>query len=193
MLIDCPQLKEPAVPHRHDHPAPRRVDGAKELANAGGAVIAFRGATVGVDRWQRLTRQANDAFAASQHDSAAGLYGEALAEAEALLRHAGAGRGPSRAAAIFVISHHNLAELALARGRRNQATHHYREAFDGLLAIAGSPSAPNALRQACATQLQPAIIALATHLQFCGCPASEIAGHIARARDVVLRPRGAEC
>ncbi|MFC6758834.1 hypothetical protein ACFQFQ_03835 [Sulfitobacter porphyrae] len=92
-----------------------------------------------------------------------------------------------------MISHHNLAELALAMGRQGDATDHYRSAFDGLLALAGKQSAPQGLRQSCAAHLQAATVALAHHLQFCGAPARTIAKEITRARNTVLGPRGRPC
>lgn len=136
-------------------------------------------------RWKLLTQQANAAFARGERDSACATYRRALGVAEALLDQAERGDGLSHAPALLTVSHHNIAEVALSEGLGPVALQHFRAAFERLLRTAGCVAAPSALRQSCASNLQPALIALATHLQTSGASARLIARDIRRARDVV--------
>lgn len=132
--------------------------------------------------WQRLTKAANGLYQSGDGRRAYEEYRRALREAERLLSLAGRGTGPTEAAMALLISHHNLAELALDMGQPDLATQHYQEAFDTLLTLAGLCSTPAALRQSCAANLKEATIALATHLQACGAPVSAITDTIRKAR-----------
>lgn len=75
------------------------------------------------DRWKALTQQANAAYANRENGAADDLYRSALAEAELLLCSAENGAGTVQAPALLVISHHNLAQFALRRGRPSGQRH----------------------------------------------------------------------
>lgn len=134
--------------------------------------------------WQELTRTANIAYQAGDTRSAATGYQRALGEAERLLAAAERDAGPPDAAVSLVISHHNMAEMALDAGQPDLAMQHYQAPFDRLLSVARLSSAPTALRQSCAANLKEATIALATHLQKCGAPISVISDTIKKAQFV---------
>ncbi|MCG8563040.1 MAG: hypothetical protein MI824_24850 [Hyphomicrobiales bacterium] len=147
----------------------------------------------GDDRWIELTQQANAAYTNQQGEAVDDLYQSALEEADKLLRSAEKGSGPAQAPAILVISHHNLAELALKRGQTDRATAHYQGAFDRLVTLAGNMSAPLELREACMSHLRIALVALVAHLLTCGAPSSKLAREIERARNAVHAARGRPC
>lgn len=134
--------------------------------------------------WRELTHAANIAYQAGDIRSAAAGYQDALREAERLLTAAELDSGPPDAAVSLVISHHNMAEVALDDGLPDLAMHHYQAPFDRLLSVARLSSAPTALRQSCAANLKEATIALATHLQKCGAPVSVISDTIKKAQCV---------
>lgn len=137
------------------------------------------------ERWGALTKAANDAFARREFSDACQIYRSALGIAEDLLERAERNNGPMHAPALLVVTHHNIAEVLLAEGRGAMAIEHHRAAFERLLKVVAAKSAPDALRQSCASHLQPALIALATLLQTSGAPAHVIARDIRRARCVV--------
>ena len=145
------------------------------------------------DRWKALTRQANVAYANPEGEAADDLYRSALAEAELLLCDAENGAGIAQAPALLVISHHNLAQLALKRGQAERATAHYRGAFYRLLALAGNTSAPLGLREACVPHLKVALVALASGLGTCGALSGKLRRDMARARDAMHAARGRPC
>ena len=134
--------------------------------------------------WQDLTRTANAGYDDGDDHGALQGYNAALEEAERLLSVAGGIDTPCNAAVLLVISHHNLAELALANGQAKLALHHYQTPFDRLVSLARLPCTPAALRQSCGASLKEATIILAAHLQTYGAPASIIADTINRAKFV---------
>lgn len=142
------------------------------------------------ERWQGLTRAANGAYQTGDSHGAAEGYRCALQEAERLLAAAERGAGPSEAATILVISHHNMAEMALDAGQPDLAMQHYQIPFDRLLTVARLSSAPTALRQSCVINLKEATIALATHLQKCGAPISAINETIKKAQFITATSTG---
>ena len=134
--------------------------------------------------WQDLTRTANAAYHDGDIHNASQGYNAALGEAERLLAVSEEIDTPCNAAVLLVISHHNLAELALAQGHSKRALHHFHIPFECLLSLASLPSTPPVLRHSCTASLKEATIALATHLQTCGAPAPIIADTINRAKCV---------
>lgn len=140
------------------------------------------------ERWKALTRTANAAFERGEVAATTEGYRSALRIAEDLLDRAEQACGPAHAPALLVVTHHNIAEAALAQGRGATALDHYRSAFERLLRSAASTAAPVALRQSCASHLQPALVALATHLRSTGAPTDVIARDIRRARRIVVGP-----
>lgn len=135
--------------------------------------------------WRRLTRQANASLQAGDVAAARRDYDAALAEAALLFGFAGRSAVVVPVAAIWVISCHNLAELARHMGNGDQAEIHYRAAFDRLLQSARDVSAPLGLRMDCASNLKQATIALTGFLQANGTPVPAIADTITRARIAV--------
>lgn len=138
-------------------------------------------------RWQKLTRAANAAFGSGENRIARKDYTAALLEAERLLQIAEQEATASNAATILVISHHNLAELAIEADQPDVATHHFQAPFDRLLNLARNSSTPSKLRQSCIANLKEATIGLATHLQTKGAPITLIADTIKKAQCVARR------
>ncbi|MEP3298262.1 MAG: hypothetical protein ABJO27_17585 [Pseudoruegeria sp.] len=134
--------------------------------------------------WQKLTHAANSAFYSGERQPAQKAYAAALIEAERLLVIAENAANPGNAATILVISHHNLAELAVDAGQTEIATHHFQAPFDRLLSLARKSSTPSQLRQSCITNLKEATIGLVTHLQTKGAPITLIADTIKKAKCV---------
>ncbi|KMW58762.1 hypothetical protein AIOL_003742 [Candidatus Rhodobacter oscarellae] len=143
--------------------------------------------------WKMQTQSANAALERDDIEQAEQLYASALAEAEDLLAKAENGLNLPQAPVLLVVSHHNIAELELGRSRPARATTHYQAAFDCLLELAAKTTAPDTLRQLCASQLQPAMVALATHLQMTGASRSRIAQEIARVRKLMWTPNARAC
>lgn len=134
--------------------------------------------------WQRLTRLANTLYENGDAHRAFEEYRRALHEAERLLALAQNGAGPARAASIFVISHHNMAEIAVDI-KTPDAARHFQTPFDTLLTLAALPSTPIALRESCIANLKEATSGLVAYLQDSGAPTSAIADVIKKVRFVV--------
>jgi hypothetical protein len=139
--------------------------------------------SIGSDHtWKSLTLAANSAWDGGDDCAARDAYRHALQEAERLLALAEQGAGPIKSPMLVVISHHNLAEVALRDGQMDLALSHYQTPFDRLLTLASLRSTPADLRQSCAANLKEATIALVMHLQSTG-------AHIQAITDIVRRAR----
>lgn len=134
--------------------------------------------------WNRETRCADDAFRRGDHSAATDGHQRALHIASQLLSAEGQADGSADAPALLVASYHNLAQVALAQGLSSVALKHFRAAFELMLRLAQATATPSAVRQSCATQLQPSLSALAMHMLGCGAPLHALQRDIRHARRV---------
>jgi hypothetical protein len=140
------------------------------------------------DAWKHATRTADAAFKRGDHYAATDGHRNALHIAEGLLSSSDRAGDPVDAPALLVASHHNLAEVALARGLGLLALEHFRNAFERMLWLAQAKTAPFAIRQSSAAQLQPSLTALATHTLSCGAPLHALQRDIRHARRITCGP-----
>ncbi len=136
-------------------------------------------------RWKQLTQQGNQAFNDGEHELASDVYAKALAEALRLLDRALQGLD-IEAVPILVISYHNAAENWQALGQADKTVQHYRAAYDRILDIAESESAPLPARAACVRNLSHAMSPLISTLTETGGSEQTIAQLVTRARRAAL-------
>ena len=144
--------------------------------------------------WKKLTLAANSAWKEGDDYVACSFYNLALKEAERLMDQAEHGLGPAETPVIMVISHHNLAEVALRIGQPDVALAHYQKPFDRLLVLASLKSTPEDLRQTCVANLKEATNALVIHLKSTGAHVWHVDDIIHKAKFVVAAAsRSAVC
>ena len=130
--------------------------------------------------WKDLTLAANSSWKEGDDYVACNIYNLALKEAERLMDLAEHGLGPAEAPVIMVISHHNLAEVALRIGQPDVTLAHYQKPFDRLLVLASLESTPEDLRQTCVANLKEAANALVIHLK-------SIGAHVWHVNDIIKK------
>ena len=135
--------------------------------------------------WKQLTDQGNVAFNDGDFGEASRLYDAALQEAVRLLDHALKG-AQIEAVPILVISHYNAAENWQSLEKPDKAVQHFRAAFDRIVAIAESDTAPFPLRKACVRDLSLVMSPLISALSETGASEITIAQLVTRARRVAL-------
>lgn len=117
-----------------------------------------------VRAWHHAVQSGDVAAGRGDHQAATGHYRCALATARSILVRAVQTGNPAGAPALVVASHHRLADGALMQGEHAAALDHFRAAFEETLRLVQVAGLPAAVRQSCASQLQPSLTALATRM-----------------------------
>lgn len=122
-----------------------------------------------VDRyWRALTNAANKAFVEGQMTKAANLYEDALEEAEKLFSDASRGQAPADIASMLLVSSNNLAEWHMKRDERAETVFLLKQVLKRLETGVSDRFAPRMFRQACYSQLRPALADFAHYAALSG-------------------------
>jgi hypothetical protein len=136
-------------------------------------------------KWRTLTEAGNRAQERGDHVGALQFYEAALTEAARMLAAAIDGGSPLLAPMLYNISCANQAETVLQTGDSVSARRLLLQAFEKLLAVAGCPASPIALRINCVRHLGYSLTILAR--DFCdGTEQPETERLVARATAVAV-------